>query len=195
MIRRGDLKYLVLEGFVVLFGVLLALLVDGLREGAAQREAGAAAVDRVLEETRQNLLEIEDLVEVVEGRLGQLRALEDDVPANAGLSDLIGRFRGYRSPELNEAAWLRLSGSSLADAVDPTFLTEAFYLYEWNHQYTQLDREISRLVYSELFYLPDRRSTAIRISERIMEQQLSWASELIPRYQRFLERFGDLPAG
>lgn len=189
MIRRSDLRYLLAEGLVVLFGVLIALLVDGVRERAEQREAAAAAVVRVVDETRQNLDEIEDLVSVVQERLSRLRALRDGAPEAAGLADLINRFQGYRTPDLSEAAWLRLAGSTLADRVDPDFLTEAFYLYEWNGQYEQLEREISRLVYSELFYLPERRSTAIRISERIMEQQLSWANQLIPLYQRFLDRF------
>jgi hypothetical protein len=93
----------------------------------------------------------------------------------------VSAFHGYRTPDLSEAAWLQLAGSTLADNVDPDFLMEAFYLYEWNGQYEQLEREITRLVYRELFYPPDRRSTAIRMSERIMEQQLSWADRLIPR--------------
>jgi hypothetical protein len=188
VMRRGDLKYLILEGFVVLFGVLLALLVDGVRQTAAERTAAEAAVQRVHVEVARNLDELLDLTVVVEQRLGQLRALHTDAPQGAALSDLIGRFRGYRTPDLSEAAWRRLSGSDLSDLVDPALTTDAFYLYEWNRQYQNLNLEINRLIYSEVFYDPMRLSTAIRISERIMEQQLSWARDVIPLHEAFLSR-------
>jgi hypothetical protein len=194
MIRRGDVRYLLLEGLVVLFGVLIALVVDGVRERAIQHAAADAAVARVILEVQQNLSEFQDLEVVVEERLSRLRALGSSPTASAGLSDLVDRFGGYRSPDLSEAAWLRLSGSDLADVVDQTFLTDAFHLYEWNRQYDQLDGEITGLVYSELFYLPSRTSIAIRMSGKLMEQQLSWAAQLIPEYQMFLERFdGERP--
>lgn len=72
--------------------------------------------------------------------------------------------------------------------VDPDLLAEAFYLYEWNRQFDQIDREINRFVYSEVFYLPERLDTAIAISERIKEQLLAWASVAIPQFEAFLAR-------
>ncbi|MGD8362213.1 MAG: hypothetical protein PVJ04_12375 [Gemmatimonadota bacterium] len=185
-ISRGDLKYLMLEGLVVVFGVLAALVVDGWREEAARRSAAESAFRRVIAEVSLNLQELEDLSATVAERLERLRSLKTDAPPGVPLSELINRFTGYRTPDLREAAWDRLSGSDLSDLVDQDLLNEAFYLYEWGRQFDGLDLEIYRLTYSELFYLPERRSTAILISERIMEQQLSWTRELIPVYRDFL---------
>ena len=185
-IGRGDLKYLVLEGLVVVFGVLAALVVDGWREEAARRSAAESALERVMAEVSLNLQELEDLSATVTERLERLRSLKTDAPPGVPLSELINRFTGYRTPDLREAAWDRLSGSDLSDLVDQDLLNEAFYLYEWGRQFDGLDLEIYRLTFRELFYLPEKRSTAILISERIMEQQLSWTRELIPVYREFL---------
>jgi hypothetical protein len=187
VISRADLRYLALEGLVVLFGVLIALVVDGWREEAGRRDAADAAVQRIVEEARLNLQEMEDLQETVSLRLERLQALEEDAPAGVPLADMNARFGGYRTPDLREAAWNRLSGSDLSDLVDESLLEDAFTLYEWARQFDGVTEQIYRLIYSETFYLPDRQTIAIRISERIMEQQLALAADLIPRYRQFLQ--------
>lgn len=50
VITRADVRYLVLEGLVVLFGVLIALLVDGWREELGRRDAADAAFQRIVQE-------------------------------------------------------------------------------------------------------------------------------------------------
>lgn len=183
--RRQDVRYLALEGLVVLFGVLFALLVDRVREERVQQDAADAAVQRLVVEVTQNLGELRDLKSVVQSRLSRLQALKG-VAQPGGLSELLSQFEGFRTPDLSEGAWNRLSSSGAASSVDPDILMQAFYLYEWNRQFDQLDDEISRLVYSELFYSPERRSTALAISERIMGQELAWADEAIPHFEQFL---------
>ena len=179
-------RYLGLETLIVLFGVLAALFVDGARERASLREAAEAAEERVYREVRQNLEELQDLAEVVAARLEQLQALGAEDPLGVPLAEMAGRFGGYRTPELNSAAWERLSGSPLADLVDAGVLEAAFYLYERVEAFDSLDREINRLVFSELYFDPSSVAMAIAISERIMEQQLAWAADLIPLHQQFL---------
>lgn len=188
MIGRRDFRYLALEAVVVLFSIIAALFVDGAREEAARRASAQVGVERLILEVEQNLRELGAMRDDVETRLRQIRALRADPPADAGLAELISRFQGYRTPDLAEAAWERLSGGDLADDVDPDLLADAFRLYEWNRQFDQLDQEISRFVYSETFYLPERLDTALAISERIKEQLLSWAAVAIPQFESFLER-------
>lgn len=190
MIGRRDFRYLALEAVVVLFSIIAALFVDSARSEAARRASAVVGVERLMLEVEQNLHELRAMRDEVETRLGQLRAVRDDPPA-AGLAELIDRFQGYRTPDLAEAAWERLSGGDLAGEVDPDLLAEAFRLYEWNRQFDQLDQEISRFVYSETFYLPERLDTALAISERIKEQLLSWAAAAIPQFEAFLERAPD----
>ncbi len=176
MIGRRDFRYLALEAVIVLFSIIAALFVDSAREEAACRAAAQAAVERLMLEVDLNLHELRAMRDDVTTRLRQIRALRDQPPADVGLAELIDRFQGYRTPDLAEATWERLSGSDLASVVDPDLLAEAFRLYEWNRQFDQIDREISRFVYSEVFYLPERLDTALAISERIKEQLLAWAA-------------------
>lgn len=188
MIGRKDFRYLALESVVVLFSIVAALFVDSAREDAARRESADASVERLMLEVGQNLEELREVRDDVATRLEQIRALRDHPPNDVGLAGLIDRFQGYRTPDLSEAAWERVSRTELAGVVDPDLLAEAFYLYEWNRQFDQIDREISRFVYSEVFYLPERLDTAIAISERIKEQLLAWASVAIPQFEAFLAR-------
>ena len=189
LMRRQDIKYLALEALVVVFGVLAALLVERVREERAHERAAAVAGGRLTAEVAQNLAELRDLQEVVQERVGYLRALREEKTPGS-LAELVGRFEGYRTPDLSGAAWTRLSTSDLADAVDPQLMADAFYVYEWNRQFDQLEREINRLVYSELFYSPEAAPTAIAISERIMQQQLAWVAPAIPQLEAFLESVG-----
>lgn len=188
LVGRKDFRYLALEALVVLFGVLAALLVDRLRADAVVDRAATAAVTRLVAEVRQNRDEISEMATVVEDRLVRLRQLEQESPSG-GLAVHLHRFEGYRTPDLNGAAWDRLAGSDLADAVDPELLAEAFYLYQWKRQFEQLDDHINNLIYSETFYLDEKRTVAIAISERIKQQQLTWARNSLPQFDAFLARW------
>jgi hypothetical protein len=54
-----------------------------------------------------------------------------------------------------------------------------------------LNGKVSDLVFSELFFSPERVGVASAIAERIMQQQMSWARQLLPRYDEFLAAYLD----
>lgn len=184
--NRRDRKYLIIEGVVVLFGVLIALVVDHARQQWLEDQEAQVALSRVYLELNHNLSQLKDLQTVGSDRLARLRALRSMQVEGQSLADLLSHFSGYRTPDLNEAAWNRLVQSRLADSLDPHLLEQAFQIYEANQLFDGLDWEINRLVYSELFHSADKRAVAIAISERIMAQQLTWVAEQIPRYAEFL---------
>lgn len=135
---------------------------------------------------RGNAQELTDLFEVVEERIVRLRELRGSRYSGKSLAQLQSEFGGFRSPELSAAAWDRLSRSALGEQADPELLRDAFYLYEANTQLKSLDDRVKNLVFSELYFSPDRAPLAIDIAERIMEQQLSWAGILLPQDDAFL---------
>jgi hypothetical protein len=149
VLRREDLRFLLLEGVMVLMGVLAALLVEGAREEAANRRAVRVATERLVLEVDQNAEELKDLQEVVTERLALLRELRSAISTERSLAELVPQFGGFRTPDFNNAAWDRLSRSSLGESADPDLLRDAFYLYEWNEQFEALDGEINDLVFSE----------------------------------------------
>ena len=96
MPAHRSIRSLVLEGLMVLFGVLAALLVDEWRQDVAVSHTVEAATVRLNEEVERNLAELVALDSVVTVRLSQLRAIEPSDHPGKGLADLVGMFVGYR---------------------------------------------------------------------------------------------------
>ena len=187
VLRREDLRFLFLEALMILIGVLAALLLDSAREEAETRRGVRAARERLVLEVSQNRAELMDLEEAVSGRLSLLQQQRFGLQHGTSLADRMAEFGGFRTADFSDAAWDRLSRSYLGDSADPDLLRDAFYLYEWNAQFESLNGEINDLVFSEIFFTADKATVAIDISEWIMNQQLSWARELMVRYDDFLE--------
>lgn len=191
VLRREDLRFLTLETVMVVIGVLAALFLDRVREDAENAGAVAAARIRLVVEVEHNRGELRELAEVVSGRLDLLLGQRAAVRPGTSLAGLVGEFGGFRTAEFSDAAWDRLSRSRLGEMADPDLLRDAFYLYEWNAQFEDLNGKISDLVFSELFFSPERFGVASAIAERIMRQQMSWARQLLPRYDEFLAAYQD----
>ncbi len=188
-VRRTDVRLIVLETGMVLVGVLAALFVDGWRESRRLDEEARGATNRLLDEVRVNLRELESLDSVVTERSARLRALEPELDGTTPLGALTARFGGYRSPDLSEGAWQRVSLGAVAEHVPPDMLEEAFELYALHRYFLGLDEQIGRLVYGEMNLDPARVRYAWAVALAIMEQQASWAREFIPHYRDFLSRW------
>ncbi len=188
-IGRQDVRFLVLEGIMVLFGVLAALFVDEWRQERELRAEARAAMESVVVEVRENLEELQALDSVVTRRMELLDALQPELDGTTPLASLAGRFRGYRTPELSENAWQRLTAGRAADHVPGAFLQDGFAVYTFNAKFSRLEDEVTRLVFSEVNFDPGRVRTAWSIARGIMDQQVAWAGVSTERYQAFLERW------
>ena len=189
-ISRNDIRFLVLEGLMVLFGVFAALLLEGWREDAQARKEADMVVDRVLVEVRTNLDELRSLDSVVTYRLARLDSVAAGWDGGTSMAGVVGSFTGYRTPDLSSSAWQRLSTGPAADHVSVDLVQDGFELYSLHGYFSRVDDEISRLVYGEAFHDPVRFPYAAAISRRIMVQQVTWARQFIPRYEAFLDEHG-----
>lgn len=174
---------------MVLFGVLAALLVDEWRQERELRAEAGAAMGSVVAEVRENLEELRGLDSVVTVRMGLLDGLEPRLDGTTPLASLAGRFQGYRTPELSDNAWRRLTVGRAADHVPGAFLQDGFAVYTFNAKFSDLEDETTRLVFGELNFDPGRVRTAWSIAREIMSQQVAWAEVSIERYQAFLDRW------
>jgi len=186
VLRREEIRFLILETLMVVVGVLAALFLDRVREDGENARTVAAARARLVTEVEQNREELQELVEVVSSRLDLLLQQRAEIPPGTSLAELVGEFGGFRTADFSDAAWDRLSRSYLGEMADADLLRDAFYLYEWNGQFEDLNGKISDLVFSELFFSPERFGVASAIAERIMRQQMTWARQLLPNYDEFL---------
>lgn len=189
LIRQGDWRRLLVDTLVVLIGVLAALVLNNIREDVVAERAARVATARLIQEVELNAEELRNTREVVERRISLLREVREQLPADKSLKDLMEQFRGYWVVDLNTASWEYLSRSALANSVDPELLQEAYVLYKINSHFDRLNGQIQDIVYSELFVSPDKTEAAVDISEAIMWQQLLWAEQMLPEYEKFLDRY------
>lgn len=189
-LRRDDLRFLLLEGLIVLFGVLAALMVENWREGRETDRAVEAAMESLEREVERNREELLATYRIVSARRDRLLQLDSLVDGSRPFSAYDELFGGYRVPELSRSAWERASGGALANQVPADYLQDAFGLYERMSELEKLGGQITGLVFSETLHTPERARAAYGISLEIMSQQRAWARQLIEQHDAFLRRYG-----
>ena len=183
----GKLRHLFVQGLVIVFSVLFALLAENSwAERKAKHDAAVALA--VLElEIRANLEELEGFLVVVSERYDRLIATEPTIDGSRPFSDYVGNFGGYRHPDLDVSAWERVRSDPLANRVAPERLREAFILYRNLETLLTLDHQVSRLVFGPLYHDPDEAEIGYRISERILSQQIQFAEIMASQHRDFLD--------
>ena len=159
-------RHLLAQGFVIVFSVLFALLVEdwrGERESTKEVTAALAALDL---EVRANLEELDSFLVVVSERHDRLVATGPLIDGSRPFSDYVARFGGYRHPDLDVSAWERVRSDPLANRVASERLREAFILYRGLEALLGLDDQVGRLVFGPIYHDPDEAEVSYRISER-----------------------------
>lgn len=173
---RDSLRFLLLEGVIVVLSVLLALFLEDWRQQRDLDARAEVAVEQITAEIRLNRAEIRELAEIVATRRTRLETvLASRIDGETPFADLVSELGGYRTPDLSRATWDRVNVSDFADRIPEDLRTDAFFAYAWAGQFDALTEKITDLVYSPLFFDPDQARVAGLISGRIMEQQLIWA--------------------
>lgn len=192
-LRRDDLRFLALEGLIVLFGVLAALMVEDWRQDAELArsvDAARASLNAEVARNRDELVSVDSAVRVRRERLVEI---EDEVDGSAPFANFTGRFGGYLLPELDRSAWNRASSDVLANEMPPEYLRDAFLLYGRNDVLEEMSGRILDLVFRETYHSPASARAAYGISLEIMDNQLAVLEDLIERHEAFLERYGSAP--
>lgn len=185
--RWRRIQHLVLEGIVIVFSVLVALVVEDWRaerEAADDVEAALVALDI---EVQANLEELESFATVVTDRYNRLIAFGPEVDGSVPFSEYVGRFGGYLVPDLDVSAWARISSDPGANRVAPERLREAFILYYYLDFLTRLDDQIIQLTFGPGYHDPARAVITFRISEAILSQQLEYAQLMAAQHRAYLE--------
>lgn len=189
-LRRDDLRFLALEGLIVLFGVLAALMVEDWRQDAELARSVDAARASLNAEVARNRDELVSVESTVRARRERLVRIEDEVDGSAPFADFGGRFGGYSLPELDRSAWNRASSDVLANEMPRDYLQDAFLLYGRNDVLEEMSGRALELVFSETYHSPASARAAYGISLEIMDNQLAVLGDLIERHEAFVERYG-----
>ena len=182
------LQHLLLEGLVIVFSVFVALLAEDWRSERQARSGVAEALDALTAEVLANAEELEGFAEVVAARHERLLGLAPTIDRSRPFSEYTGGFGGYRLPDLDGSAWSRVSADPLANRMASAQLRDAFILYRGHEVLLGLDGQVNRLVFGPLFHDPDEAEISYRISERILSQQIEFATVLAGQHRMFLEQ-------
>ena len=187
-LSKENIRYLLLEGVVVLFSVLLALMIDGWQEDRRERQEVRENVQALNVEIRSNLEALQSFLSTVEERHGRLLHLEQRIDNSRSFESYTGDFGSYALPDLDTSAWERMRQNPLMSRVDPEYLHDAFILYRWHDVMSGYDKQIIQMAYSELFFDPSRAFICFQITNGIMNEQMRIAEEMIDFYEDFLEK-------
>ena len=181
------LQYLLLEGFVIVSSVLVALVVEDWRSEQEATDSVGEALAALEAEVQANLEELVAFKAVVTERHDRLVAISSEIDDSRPFSEYVERFGGYYVPDLDVSAWARISSDPVANRIAPERLREAFLLYDYLDFLLQMDDQIIQLAFSPGYHDPDEAKVSYRIAEAILTQQLRWADILAPQHQAFLE--------
>ena len=187
-LSKENIRYLLFEGVVVLFSVLLALMIDAWQEDRRGCQEVRENVQALNVEIRSSLEELQSFLGIVEGRHERLQPLEQRIDNSRSFASYTGDFGGYRVPDLDTSAWERMRQNPLMNRVDLEYLRDAFILYRWHDLMSGYDKQIIQMAYSELFFDPSRAFICYQITNSIMNEQMRVAQEMIDIYEDFLEK-------
>jgi len=174
---------------MVLLGVMLAFLMEEYREDREREQLAAAAMQRVNLEAASNFREVIAMHAITRERLGRLESLKPDVDRSVPFIKLIPGFTGYSLLQTDRSAWSGMQLGSYFDKVPHAYLTDVFLIYDSNEVLKSLDGKIRDLAFGPDVHDPAMSATVWAVSRMIMEQQVTWGSEAIPIYCRFLEEW------
>ena len=183
--RRRGLQHLMLEGFVIVLSVLLALLVEDWRSEHQARAEVAEALAALDIEVRTNLEDLEAFMVVVTDRHERLVALASTVDGSRPFSEY--SFGGYPTPDLDVSAWARVRSDPVANRIASARLREAFLLYDHLSYFEKLADQIFQLAFGPGFFDPNDAEVSYRISEAILSQQIDYAELMVSEHRAFLE--------
>jgi hypothetical protein len=186
--RWKRFQQLSLEGLVIVVSVLVALVVEGYRLEREEIDEVAEALAALEAEVQANLEELVAFEAVVTERHARLVAITSEIDGSQPFSEYVGRFGGYRVPDLDVSAWARISSDPVANRIAPERLREAFLLYDYLTYLTRLDDQIIQFAFSPGYHDPDEAKVSHRVAEAILSQQIDYAEDLAPLHRAFLEQ-------
>ena len=187
--NKRDWSRLLLEGFMVFIGVLLAFVIEELREEYQLQREVDLAQERIFEELQTNYRFLQDFKQHVDERYEKIQNIDELVDGSTAFVELRHHFIGYRFVQFQSSAWMRANANQLANHMDEDMLTEALKLYNWNNELIEHNRRIDDIRFQPYFYDPEDARIAYEMSVSFIGQQVTWASAMEKLYRRFFDHF------
>ncbi|NIP80712.1 MAG: hypothetical protein GWM90_16425 [Gemmatimonadetes bacterium] len=178
-------RALLLEGVMVVASVLLALGLDSWWESRQEQARADAAMEAIRQEAVANLRELEASLDRIQVRRRALISLESRVAEHETFYSMLPEFRGFVTPDLQDATWQRLLRQPYMGRIPRDFVEDAFALYDWN--FDILEDQLLTFVLSELVHTPGRAGVAYSVARAASLQDVRFVEDLIRRHRAFLD--------
>lgn len=120
----------IIQGAMVLLGVLLALFVDEWREDREFQQLVVTTEAQVLEEITTNRAQLQIYLDEFVSRSERLNDWIAELDFEQSILDQLEGFPGIPSTFTNKSAWTMANNSQLTEYIDHEFYDAAFHLYE-----------------------------------------------------------------
>ncbi len=190
-IRRdggGRARFFIVESFVVVLSVLIALGLDKWSEERERRGLAEAAMSEVVAEVVLNLEELVRTDSITRSRLASLGELASSVDGSRPLFSYAPP--GFYTPDLNRAAYERLSRSAVEFRVPSSFTNDAFRFYRGVEMMAALETRVQDIYFGPLQHRAEDARVSLAVSQALMRQQLAWGDYYREVATDFLETWG-----
>lgn len=184
-------KIAIIEGSLVLIGVLLALFVDSWREDLEFQERVEVSEAQIVEEIQINRDRLIDYRDDFLSRQEQLQAWGADLDTEVGILFQLDGFPGIPSTFMNRSAWSMANNSQITEYIDYDFYDAAFELYA-SDQATEGRLDVALQVFFDVQGFDETYTEALlEVLKLYFVDIISNLNSSIREHNRFLEKFGN----
>lgn len=186
-------KTAIIEGSMVLVGVLLALFVDSWREQREFQDLVEVSESQIIEEIGTNRQRLITFRENFERRDVRLEEWGDSLDTNQGLLAQLDGFPGIPGIFISRSAWTMANNSQITEYLNHEFYDDAFQLYAFAESLEdRLDLALG-LLFDVRGFDENFTTDLLQILKLYFEDFIDNTDDLIRRHDSFLEEFGLAP--
>ena len=184
-----DWLQLMIEGFVVLFGVMAAFLITEWRQGVEGKKAVIQGQARLNEEILDTYQSMKIFEQDVSQRLEKLINLESEIDGSLAMKDYFKHFTGFRVTEIYDATWSRINRVNIVEGFKPEYYEDAANLYLHLSYIEKYNLELYGLNLNPIIYQPEQAKVAYQVCLSLMKHHLMFVRDSLGDHKRFLEKY------
>ena len=185
-------KIAIIEGSMVLIGVLLALFVDSWREDREFQQRVDLTEAQIIEEIGNNRDRMVSYREDFVRRHEQLTAWGAGLDSGKGILDQFDGFPGVPSTFMNQSAWSMANNSQVTEFLDYAFYDAAFALYAAGEVTESRLRIVLELVFNVQGFDATYTEPILGVLKLYFQDIISNLDDSIAAHDRFLETYGQV---
>lgn len=178
-----------IEGSMVLAGVLAALFVDSWREDLEFQDLVLATEQNVQQEIESNLQRLIEYREVFTSGEQRLHEWGDALDLETGILHQLDGFPGIPSTFLNRSAWSMANNSQITEYLNYNFYDKAFVLYANGEAMERRLQIALEVMFDVQGFDPNYTASLLEVLKLYFDDIIQNIDTLISDHEEFLTEF------